>query len=127
MHKIFKQLMRFGVIGFIAFSIDYGLLFSLTEVCGVWYLLAALISCTVSLLFNYFASMKFIFSGKEGMSKKKEFAIFIALSIIGIGINELGMWLLVDIAGIFYLLAKILVTCVTMVYNFMSRKIFLDN
>lgn len=127
MRKCFlRQIARFGIVGVIAFFIDYILLLLLTEVCGFWYLGSAFISCVIALIFNYFASMRYVFTGKEGMSKKKEFTIFIILSIGGIVINEVGMWIAVELCGIFYMLSKILVTCVTMVYNFVTRKVFLD-
>ncbi len=126
MKKLFAQIMKFGVVGVIAFLIDYGVMIILTEALGVHYLLSALVSFTVSVIFNYLASMRFVFSGKEGMSKRTEFTIFIVLSVIGLGINELGMWILVDHMHVFYMISKIFVTAVVMVWNFVTRKIFLE-
>jgi putative flippase GtrA len=48
------------------------------------------------------------------------------LSVIGLGINQLIMWVLVDKAGIFYMISKIAATIVVSVYNFITRKIFLE-
>lgn len=53
--------------------------------------------------------------------------MFIILSIIGLLINTVVMWLLVDGTDLMpYTIAKIIATAVVMVYNFISRKIFLE-
>ena len=80
--------MKFGVVGVIAFVIDYGLLALLTEAFGVNYLVSATISFTASVVFNYAASMRYVFTHKEGMSRRREFAIFVVLSVIGLGLNN---------------------------------------
>ena len=46
------------MVGVIAFVIDYGSLALLTEVFGVNYLVSATIPFTVSVVFNYLASMR---------------------------------------------------------------------
>ena len=43
MKKLVAQIMKFGVVGVIAFVIDYGLLALLTEAFGVNYLVSATI------------------------------------------------------------------------------------
>ena len=58
MRKLIEQIMKFGVVGVIAFVIDYGLMVALTELAGVNYLISATISFIVSVTFNYFASMR---------------------------------------------------------------------
>lgn len=118
--------MKFGVVGVIAFCIDYGILALLTEVFGVNYLVSATISFTVSVVFNYVASMRYVFTHKEGTSKRREFIIFVVLSVIGLGINNLCMWAGVELFGIHYLITKIGATAIVMVWNFVTRKIFLD-
>lgn len=52
--------------------------------------------------------------------------MFIVLSVIGLGINQLFMWLFVDMMHIYYMLSKIIATVIVMVYNFITRKIFLE-
>ncbi len=126
MRKLIEQIMKFGVVGVIAFVIDYGLMVALTELAGVNYLISATISFIVSVTFNYFASMRYVFTHKEGMSRRREFFVFVVLSVIGLLINDALMWLGTDIAGISYLITKIFATAVVMVWNFVTRKIFLD-
>lgn len=121
-----SQFMKFGVVGFIAFFIDYGTMIFLTEVFGVPYLASTTAGFIVSVIFNYVASMRFVFVHKEGLSRKREFAIFITLSVIGLLINDVLMWIFVDMALVDYRLSKIGVTALVMVYNFITRKVFLD-
>lgn len=126
MKKLIAQFMKFGIVGVIAFVIDYGVMIFLTEVFGVPYLISTTISFVVSVIFNYFASMRFVFKRKDDMSRRREFIIFIALSVCGLGINDLLMWLMVDSLYIDYRLSKIVVTVVVAVWNFVTRKIFLE-
>ena len=120
------QIASFGVVGVIAFIIDYGLMVVLTELFGVNYLLSTTISFIVSVVFNYLASMRFVFAHKQGMSRRREFVIFVALSVVGLGLNDLLMWVGQSLLGIDYRITKVVVTGIVMVYNFVTRKLFLD-
>lgn len=126
MEQLVRQFMKFGVVGVIAFVIDYGLMVALTELAGVNYLVSATISFTVSVIFNYLASMRYVFTHKEGLSRRREFIIFVVLSVIGLGLNDLLMWVGSSLMGISYLIVKIVATAIVMVYNFITRKVFLD-
>ena len=59
-------------------------------------------------------------------SLKKSFVIFLIFSVIGLIINDTIMWFTVDKFGIYYLLGKIIATCFVMVFNFITRKLFLE-
>jgi putative flippase GtrA len=98
----------------------------LTELCGVNYLLSATFSFTVSVIFNYVASMRYVFSHKEGLSKRREFIIFVVLSVIGLGINDVLMWAGTGLLGVSYLITKLVATVIVSLWNFITRKIFLD-
>lgn len=127
MNKLIKQIMRFGVVGVLAFVIDYGLMIFLTEIFGINYLISSGISFSVSVIFNYILSVHWVFDIKGERNKGNDFVVFVVLSVIGLGINQVLMWLLVEYINILYFIAKIFATAVVMVYNFVTRKLFLEN
>ena len=99
----------------------------LTEVFNVYSLISAAISFTVSVIFNYVASVKWVFEvDEEKNSKQKQFIVFVVLSVIGLIINELIMWIMDSKFGIHYMISKLVATFVVMVWNFITRKIFLE-
>lgn len=121
-----KQLIRFGIVGVISTALDYGLMVLFTEVFGIFYLLSSTLSYAISLLFNYVASMKYVFQSREDMGRLREFVVFTVLCLMGMGLNQLVLWLIVEKWGISYMIAKILATVVVMVWNFVTRKLFLE-
>ena len=127
MKKLVAQFMKFGVVGVIAFIIDFGVMVFLTEVFAVPYLISTTIAFTVSVIFNYVASMRYVFVRKDDMSRRREFIIFVLLSVIGLVLNDVFMWLLVDFFFIDYRISKIITTVLVAIWNFVSRKIFLED
>lgn len=131
MKKLLEQIIKFGIVGIIAFVIDYAVLFVLVEFFHMDSIAAATISFTVSVIFNYLASMKYVFVGRKDQSRRQQFIIFVVLSVIGLGINDGIMWLLNQflesmMPNYYYMFSKIVATAVVMVWNFISRKIFLE-
>ena len=129
MRKLIEQFLKFGVVGTIAFCIDYGVLMLLSQVFGVNPVIAAGVSFCVSVIFNYLASMRYVFTHREDMSRGREFVIFIVLSAVGLVINEACMAVGVAALGTSALMVtvtKLFATAVVMVWNFFSRKKWLD-
>lgn len=124
--KLLLQFCKFGLVGTLCFCIDYGLMILLTERTGLHYFTSSAISFTVSVVVNYILSMRFVFNGKDDLSKFQEMAIFVALSLVGLALNQMIMWFAVELFGIFYAVAKILSTMLVTTYNFISRKLFLE-
>ena len=129
MRKLIEQFLKFGVVGTIAFCIDYGVLMLLSQAVGVDPVLSAAVSFCVSVVFNYMASMRYVFTHREDMSRGREFVIFIVLSAVGLAINEICMAVGVAVLGTSALMVtvtKLFATAVVMVWNFFSRKKWLD-
>lgn len=126
MKQLLSQIIKFGVVGGLAFLIDYFVLYALVEYLGIYYLISSAISFTISVIFNYICSMKFVFVPRDDISKKKEFIIFIILSIMGLIINQIAMWIMVDRLNIYYMFSKVFTTFIVMIWNFVSRKLFLE-
>lgn len=126
MKKLMEQIMRFGIVGVIAFVIDYTVLLLLTEVVGIHYLISSAVAFLVSVIFNYILSITYVFETDKSKSKGVQFGLFAVMSAGGLGINQLMMWLVSDVMFVPYQLSKFLATAVVMVYNFVTRKLFLE-
>lgn len=124
--NLLKQIIRFGFVGGSATLLDYGVMVLLKEALGLDYLTASGISFSVSVIYNYVLSIFWVFQVDKEKSSFVSFVIFLALSLVGLGLNQLLMWLLVSGAGIFYMVSKIAATAVVMIYNFITRKLFLE-
>lgn len=129
MKKLIEQILKFGVVGIIATVIDFGVLYVLSQPLGMDPVISAGISFCVSLVFNYVASMRYVFTHREDMSRSREFVIFLVLSLIGLAINEAIMAAGVAVLGnsaLAVMGTKVLATAIVMVWNFVSRKKWLD-
>ncbi len=148
MQKLIQQMVKFGLVGAICFVIDYliglAVLNVLMAVLSADYFEMASVACsvvgfTVSVVVNYILSFKFVFERKDNLDRRAEFVIFVVLSVIGLLINSLIIWIAVgpvyssssflqENAGynLVYTGAKVVATAVVMVYNFVTRKIFLE-
>ena len=124
--KYFRQLRNFVIVGCTVTLLDFIMLHLFVERAEMWYLAAAALAFIISTVINYILSMKFVFRGREGRSKKEEFTVFAILNLIGLGLTTLLMWLLVDKAHLYYMFAKVFTSATVMFWSFFSRKIFLE-
>jgi putative flippase GtrA len=94
--KLIQQFLKFGVVGVICFFIDTGL-YTICNFIGIPYLISGVIGFSVSVVVNYLLSMKYVFVRRDDLSRKKEFIIYLILSIIGLILNELILFVCVDV------------------------------
>ena len=91
--KLIEQLMKFGIVGVIAFVIDWGILNLLVGIFHIHNVLAATVSFIISLIFNYLASMKFVFKHRDDMARWMEILIFVAGAVVGLFMNDAIIWI----------------------------------
>ena len=125
-NKLLLQIFKFIVVGGTATVIDFVVLFILKEFIGLNEIVANTISFTVSVIYNYIASVKWVFDVDQDKNKSKQFITFIIFSIIGLLINNLILWICIDKLSIYYLIGKAIATGIVMVFNFITRKMFLE-
>ena len=125
MKELIIQLIKFGIVGVVATVIDFGTLMILTEIMNIDVLVSSAVAFSVSVIANYILSMLFVFKGGKN-GKVKEFILFVVLSIGGLLINQFIMWLGTEILTVYYLWVKIFACIFVPIYNFVTRKIFLE-
>lgn len=123
--NIFIQLFRYFTSGGIAFVIDFCLLYTLTEVFNVHYLLSSVISFTVGLIITYIFSIIWIFNKRRVNSRQIEFLIFATIGGIGLLLTSFFIWLFTDLLGFHYLVSKIFTTIIVFMWNFIAKRLIL--
>ena len=126
-NNTFLQLIRYTIVGGGAFVVDFGLLYLLTHFLHVHYLLSATLSFIAGLLVNYFFSTLWVFSKNTVKNKYLEFLVFAIIGLVGLGFNDLFMWIFTDRFGIYYMLSKVITTVIVYFWNFFARKYILFN
>ena len=128
--KLGQQILKFGAVGFLCFFIEYVLLILIKEVLGWNGILANTIAFTVSAVVNYILSIVFVFDTDKKANKGKQFIIFFLLAVGGLIINnivlKLGTLVLDTFWSRSYIIVKPFATGVVMVYNFITRKLFIE-
>ncbi len=120
------QIFNFAIVGVIATLIDFVFLYLFREVCHFPVVVANSLSFAISVIYNYFASLTFVFDVDKSKSQGRNFVIFMACSIIGLGLNDLIVWLVTDICHVYYMISKVIATIFVMIFNFVTRKKFLE-
>lgn len=121
-----KKIIRFIVVGGIATIIDFVCLYIFKEFLNFNVILANTLSFTISVIYNYIASIKYVFDVNKTKNKNIQFILFITFSVFGLILNNLILYLLTDKLNIYYLISKIIATMFVMVFNFITRKKFLE-
>ena len=121
-----KKIIRFIVVGGIATIIDFVCLYIFKEFLNFNVILANTLSFTISVIYNYIASITWVFDVDKNKNRKIQFIAFIVFSILGLILNNLILYLLTNKLNIYYLISKIIATLFVMIFNFVTRKKFLE-
>lgn len=124
--KLMLQIIRFSVVGFAAFVVDYLVMVFSKEILNFSVFSSVACGFVVSIIFNYLISIKWVFDVKEKENVKKNFVLFVIFGIVGLIITEIIMFLGTSILKISYLIVKIFAVAIVMVFNFITRKLFLE-
>jgi len=125
-NKLLIQILKFLVVGVIATIIDWTVYYCLYNLLKINPLIANVGAFSISVVYNYIASVKWVFDVNSKKSKKQMFTEFMILSIIGLLITEGIIYLGTNMLKIDPMVIKIIATGVVMVFNFITRKIFLE-
>lgn len=130
--KLFWEFFRYALVGGIAFVADWGTLFLTKEFVFNGESKPELFAATaagfiIGLMVNYILSIVFVFRASDNNNSGKSvkgFITFALIGVIGLGLTELGMYAGVYLLKWHYLITKIIVAGLVLVWNYCGRKIF---
>jgi putative flippase GtrA len=116
------QFFRYVIVGGTAFLVDFGSLFALTELAGAHYLAAAALAFLLGLATNYALSVSWVFATRRLDRRWAEFAVFGAIGLVGLGLNEFVVWQCTETLGLHYLASKCVAAVLVLFWNFGARR-----
>ncbi len=119
------EIFRYTIVTGVSFIFDFGLLYLLTDILHLYYLLSAVISYGSGMAVNYSLSVKWAFGRRSMTNRMAEFGVFIAIGVAGMGVNTLILWLWQGVLGLHYLLGRIVSAVIGFVWKFAARKLAL--
>ena len=121
--NIFIQLFRYIFVGGTAFIVDFFFLYFFSDICGIYYLISAILSFIISVLVNYIMSTKWVFNQGNIENKILEFNLFILISTLGLIFTEILLYFFTDVLGVYYLISKVISAIIVLFWNFLARRV----
>lgn len=120
--RLSREFHRYLWAGSLAFAGDLTVLVLLTEVGRIDYLTASAAAFGVGLLLSYGLNIGFVFSNRRYGNTLYEPLIFCLLAGLGLVINQLTLWSLVELAALHYTLAKCVAVVTVFIGSFALKK-----
>jgi len=121
------RIVRFGLVGLSGILVNMGLLYALTEIAGLYYLVSAAIAIEVSVVNNFIWNDVWTFKSARDLRfgwRVQRFASFQAVSMGGLVINMAVLYFLADLAGVYYLVANLAGILVAFAWNYAVNRHF---
>lgn len=117
-----SRFIKFGLVGVLNTIINW-ILFILLDSIGVYYIISNIIAYSISTLNSYLWNSKWVFKYNGDNVNQTTFK-FIILNIIGLVLNTIILFLLVDIIKLPKIIALIITTGIVMILNYFINKLW---
>lgn len=119
-HLSRAHLLWFLFVGIVSSLVDIGFLYGLCEYGGVEYIPAAILSYCTGILVSYFLNKVLTFHDRD-RNYLSQFTTFAVVSLSCLLVNVAIIWLLVELASLTYMAAKIVATVCVFFWNYYGQ------
>lgn len=125
MDKTLMQIIRFLIVGVVVVLFNLSLLYLFTDLFHVWYLISSVLSWVLAVILNFTLQKKWVFNNNSIGHLKKQFIIYIGVSLAYLLANTSMMYILVSGLHAQYLLSQTGIICVLATINFFINRDFI--
>ena len=115
------KIVRYFFVGGAAAVVDIGIFFLFAKLAGHDYLLVGCVGFLIATAVNYVLSVKHVFKSGVRFTKRREIILVYAVSLVGLSINQLVLYVMIEQAHSELMLAKLTATGVCFFWNFSAR------
>ena len=115
------RFLKFCVVGLSGVLVNMGLLYALTELCGLFYLISSFIAIECSFISNFLFNEFWTWRGigapsvSEGL---KRFGKFHVVYGIGLAVNISLLYVITEYLGVYYILSNLIAIAIATLWNF---------
>jgi dolichol-phosphate mannosyltransferase len=122
-----RRFVKFCIVGGSGVLVNMGLLWLLTEVAGLFYLVSSVVAVETAIVNNFVWNDVWTFHDRRrpGRAERlKRLARFNAVSVGGLGINVAVLWLLTEQLGMHYLVSNLFGIAAATLWNFFMNAVW---
>jgi putative flippase GtrA len=118
--NLIGKVLRFSVTGLLGAAIDFGVTYLFKEILKVNKFVSNAIGFTLAATLCFFLNKYWTYESQSPLAWSEYFT-FIAVSLVGLGINTLVLYLLTEKLGWHFYLSKCFAIGVAAVWNFLAN------
>ena len=123
LNKYMEGLFGYLIVGGLATIVEWVGFWLFSEKIGIAYLLATTLAFAISTFANWLFGRLLVFRGKQNLSLLREILSVYLASIVGLLLNLIIMFVLVQLLTVGKMPAKVLATILVFAYNYLIRKL----
>jgi dolichol-phosphate mannosyltransferase len=119
----FGRMVKFGIVGGSSIGLYEGMLYLLTEKLGLLYIVSAIVSWVVTILYMFLLHEYWTFKDRRNRGASnilKKVLKFCAVRLVGMGIHLMVLTGMTELFGMYYLLSALLAIAVVMIWNYIA-------
>ncbi|MDD3920743.1 MAG: GtrA family protein [Eubacteriales bacterium] len=120
-----KELLLYVLFGAITTLLGIGTFQLFHAAAGMHYAVANVLSWVLAVTFAYITNRRFVFQSKayEKKAVLREVALFFGARLLSLGLEELGLYLLIDRFLVLPFIAKVIMSAVVIMANYVFSKL----
>ena len=121
--EVLMKFIKFGAVGISGIAVDFGVTYLCKEILKIQKYVANAIGFTTAASTNYILNRIWTFHSTDP-AIFLQYSKFLIISIVGLGINTLVLWILVSRYKKHFYLSKLFAVAVVMIWNFLANYFF---
>lgn len=122
---LITEVTKYAIVGGICTVLDISVLYSLTSIASVNYLVASVLSFLSGAALNYTLSTFWVFDFRRFKKRAQELSFYIAITSIVLAFNILFIYTITEIIKLHYMASKAISLFIVFGLNFTLRKYLL--
>lgn len=117
-----KQFLKFGIIGTLNTLINLAVLYVLTSVFGLYYMLSAVLAFLIANLNSFLWNKKWTFREKIKHRFTIKYIKFLSISLVSLFVNLAFLYIFTEFFKVYYLVSQIIAIGISLIINFLGNK-----